>query len=187
MSTKTIIFSFLFSLAGILNLSAQQQKPTPVLPLDDVSKLITYSKAQEIAGQTAGQLYQKAISWAGTYYKNPTDVIREKDSVGGKIVCKARFKISNPADKKGVASDAGLVQYTLTLQFKEGKYKYTLTEINWKQTSYYPAEKWMDKTNSYYKPEYDFYLQQVDEQCHEILKDLDKGMRMVAAQKKDDW
>jgi hypothetical protein len=187
MYLQKIICGLLIFLFPVYSLKAQQQKPTPVLPIDATSKLISYTNSQEVAGLSAGILYHKAIEWAGTFYKNPNDVIRERDSVAGKMVCKGRFKISNPTDKKGVASDAGLVQYTLTILFKDGRYKYTITEINWKQTSYYAAEKWMDKTNGYYKVEYDYYLQQVDEQCHEIIKNLDKGMRLVAIQKKDDW
>lgn len=175
---------------GLLNFQslAQVPKSTAKLPVDETTKLITYSKVNEVAGQSKDVLFDRAVEWATTYYKNPTDVIREKDKEGGKMVCKARYKISNPADKKGLITEAGLVQYTLNVQFKEGRYKYELTEINWKQISNYPVEKWMDTTSAYYKPEFDFYLQQVDQQSKEILKSLEKACAVAkAANKKDDW
>lgn len=176
--------------SGLLSFQALAQAPksTARMPIDETSKLITYSKVNEVAGQSKDVLFDRALEWATGYYKNPTDVIREKDKEGGKMVCKARYKISNPPDKKGVSTDAGLVQYTLNIQFKEGRYKYELTEINWKQISYYPAEKWMDTANAYYKPEFEFYLQQVDQQSKEILKSLEKACAVAkAANTKDNW
>ena len=158
------------------------------MPVDRQTGLITYSKVKEMSGITKADLYNRALSWANTYYKNPADVIREKDEEQGKIICKARYKIMNPPDKKGFSSEAGNVQYTLNLQFKEGKYKYELTEINWKQPSYYGVEKWMDTSNAYYKQEFACYLQQVDSASKEIISSLDKIMKTNAAKnEKNDW
>lgn len=177
--------------AGIILLPfsvfAQTEKVAPKLPVDEKSGLISFNKVVEVNGISAGSLYQRAFNWANVYYKNPTDVIREKDSVGGILVCKARFKVMNPADKKGLATDAGNVMYTLKVQFKEGRYRYELTEINWKQQSYYACERWMDKTATSYKPEYDYYLQQVETNAREILKALEKGLSTLPTTKNDDW
>lgn len=176
-----------FSLLNALVLSAQDNTTVVKLPMDDESKLITYEKVQEVAGVDQGELYRRALQWCMTHFKNPSDVIREKDSLGGKIICKARFKISNPPDKKGLATDAGLVQYTLNLMFKDGRYRYILTEFNWKQQSYYPIERWMDTSAQYYKSDFNYYLQQTDDKAKEILKDLDKAMKTAEVVKTDDW
>lgn len=181
------IFCFFFLAAGIIS-KAQNTSVAPKMPLDEKTKLITYTKVKEITGVSKEDLYKRALSWANTYFKNPADVIREQDIEQGKIVCKARFKVMNLPDKKGFSTEGGVVQYTLNLQFKDGRYKYDFTEFNWKQPSYYPAEKWLDTTNAYYKPEFDFYLKQVDDTAKEIIKDLDKGMRAnPVTDKKDDW
>lgn len=158
----------------IINVAFSQSKSTLKLPIDESSKLITYTKVIDVTNQTKDVLYDRVLTWAKGYYKNPTDVLREQNKDEGKIVCKARYKISNPPDKKGFSSDAGLIQYTLTLLLKDGKIKYTLSEINWKQTSYYACEKWMDTNNQYYKPEFEFYLQQLDSNSKEIVKSLEK-------------
>jgi len=158
------------------------------MPVDEKTKLISYTKPKDVANASKTDLFNRALGWATTYYKNPTDVIREQSAEEGKIVCKARFKIMNPPDKKGFSTEGGVVQYTLTIQFKDARYKYDLTEINWKQQSYYPIERWMDTKNAYYKPEFDFYLQQVDSTAKEIISNLDKAMRAnPVSDKKDDW
>ena len=164
------------------------QNKTTRLPVNEETELITYEKVQEVPGADQAELYRRGLAWCMGYFKNPNDVIRERDSLSGAILCKARFKITNPPNKEGLATDAGLVQYTLKLMFKEGRYRYVLTDINWKQQSYYGVEKWMDTTNQYYKTEFEFYLQQTDAKAKEILKDLDKGMKTAEKVKSSgDW
>ncbi|HKR04873.1 MAG TPA: DUF4468 domain-containing protein, partial [Bacteroidia bacterium] len=132
------------------SIPAIAQDSTYKMPVNTETKLISYNKVVPVDSIDKNELYQRALNWANTFYKNPTDVIREKDPAAGKIVCKHRFKITNPPRKDGFVKDAGLVIYTLSLQFKDGRYKYDLTEINWKTISYYPIEKWMDtKANGY--------------------------------------
>lgn len=171
------------------NAIAQDVKQAPKLPVDDATKLITYTKVNEVAGVSMKDLYNRAITWCTIFYKNPTEVIRERDSVNGEIICKARYKIMNQADKKGFVTEAGVVMYTLKLSFKDGKYKYIITDINWKQASYYAIEKWMDQKSPSYKSEFDFYLQQVDEKSKEVIKDFEKAFKSAGnpAVKKDDW
>jgi hypothetical protein len=168
-------------------LTYAQNKSAVKLPVNDETKLVTYEKVQELPGVSQAELYRRGLQWCMTYFKNPTDVIRERDSLGGTINCKARFKISNPPDKKGLETDAGLVQYSLNLMFKDGRYRYVLTEINWKQQSYYGVEKWMDTSNQYYKPEFEYYLQQSDDKIKALLKELDKGMKAAEKVKSTDW
>ena len=160
----------------------------PKLPIDEKTKIISYSKVNEVANVSKDDLYKRALTWANTYYKNPKDVIREIDRQEGKIVCKARYKIMNPPDKKGFSTEGGVVMYTLNLQFKDGRYKYDLTEINWKQQSYYPVEKWMETTSASYKPEFSFYLKQMDDTSKEIIGSLDKAMHSnPVTDNKDAW
>lgn len=182
------IYQNLFAvlLVAVSSLTFAQSK-TARLPVNQETGLITYEKVQEIPGADQAELYRRGLAWCMSYFKNPNDVIRERDSSGGTITCKARFKIMNPADKKGIETDAGLVQYTLNLMFKDGRYRYVLSEINWKQQSYYAIEKWMDTSNQYYKPEFEYYLQQTDDKIKDLLKDLDKGMKAAEKPKAKDW
>ncbi|MEP7169266.1 MAG: DUF4468 domain-containing protein [Bacteroidota bacterium] len=158
------------------------------LPVDSLTKLISYNKVVQADSIDRKELYMRAFTWANTFYKNPGDVIREKDAAGGKIVCKARFKLTNPPNKDGFEKDAGDVMYTLTIQLKDGRYKYELSQINWKQISYFPAERWMDTKAPGYAKEYDYYLKKTDETVKKVIADLEKGMTVSTKKvKKDDW
>ena len=186
MKLRILLCGLLIGLFSVSASFSQTTKVAPKLPIDSQSKLINYTKVVEVSG-TKSELFTKGIAWCNTFYKNPADVIREKSAEEGTILCKGRFKIQNPPNKDGLATDAGVIQYTLKLFFKDGKYKYEMTEFNWKMQSYYAAEKWMDTTSAQYKPEFDYFLEQLNVNALDILKDLDKGMKVSAAVKKDDW
>jgi hypothetical protein len=175
-----------------LTLAAQAQKnketaPAPSLPVNSETGLISFDGVMDISGINKDGLYERAMKWAQGYYKNPNDVLREKDPAAGKMVIKARFKIYNPADKKGLTTDAGDVMYTLTLQFKDGKYKYELTKCTWMQASAFPCERWNDTASPSYKKEYAHYLTQLDAKASEVLLALKKVMTASGEGKKDDW
>ena len=112
-------------------------------------------------------------------------MIREKDSVNMKISGIHRFKITK--EVKGVKNDAGMVQYTINVAAKDGKYRYEVTKINWKQTSYYGIEKWMDKSAASYDPQYESFLAQTDQFVKGLIENLKKGMADTGAKKSEDW
>jgi hypothetical protein len=158
---------------GVLN--AQE------IPVNNESGLITYSGVIEQEG-TADALFTKAHKWFFSYYKNPNNVVKE--SAGHKIEARPRFKILNPADKKGIQTMAGIVVYTFTTEFKEGRYKYQISNIEWKQNSKYPVEKWLDKSAPTYNEKYAYYLKQVDESIRQIIENYKS--QMASAPKKED-
>jgi len=178
-----------FVLASPLVAQKNKQQPVviPELPVDSSTGLYSYIKVVEVAGISKADLYKRAFTWANTYYKNPADVIREKNPEEGKLLIKARFKISNEADKKGVVTGAGDVMYTLSLALKEGKYRYEITKIGWQQTSAFPIERWKDAGSPSFNPSYPYYLKQTDEKIKEIIAALEKGMSSDAKEKKEDW
>lgn len=172
---------------ALLFVSTFAKAQSPSLPTDDETKLFTYTKVVEVAGTNKNDLYNRALGWANKYYKNPADVIREKDAATGKIVCKGRFKLMGEPDKKGFQTDDGNVQYTLTIEAKDGKCRYKLTEINWKQQSYFAAERWMDTKAQQYSTEWAFYLKETDENVKAIVADLEKAVKEAPKVKKDEW
>ncbi len=166
---------------------AQDLAQAGTLPIDGESKLISYEKIVDVADTKKSDLFERAVTWINDFYPNPADVVREKNPEMGRILCKARFKIFNPADKNGVTTDAGVVQYTLTLLFKDGKYKYKFTEFNWKQLSYYPAERWMDTTSPTYQEVYAKYLGQIDEYTAKASAELQATLAVKKREKKSEW
>jgi len=179
-----ILLTILFSGSSLYG---QQAGPSK-MPIDEVTRLVSYKEVVNVPQVSKKELQQRAFIWANEYYKNPSDVIRERDTVGGKMVCKARLKIKNEADKKGIITEAGLIEYTLTLEFKDNRYRYVITDINWKQKSYFPVEKWMKADEPGYQPSYPYYLEQTEQLMKQLIKDLQKGMgQALVKPQKDNW
>ena len=113
--------------------------------------------------------------------------LRATDTIRGTIDGKARFKIYNPPDKTGLRTDAGNVEYSISLGCKDGKFRYQITDINLKQASYYPIERWADTTALTYSKVFLYYLEQTDSLIHEVTKNLEAFMKKSPAENKDDW
>jgi hypothetical protein len=147
-----------------------QKEPlaTPfAVPVDSITKKITYEKVVEVKNIGSPELYSRIYDWFKTYYKNPTEVIRENDSLKFKIVGKPRFRMTNPGSAKDET-----VQYTITVMAREGRFRYELTDFNWKQISIYPCERWLDTKAAGYNPLYNDYLQQLDKTANEVVAAL---------------
>ncbi len=180
------IFSFILILMAIsARVLAQQQVQSPNLPTDPESKKIMYRAVVEQEG-TPAYLYDKAIEWFGYYYLNPQSIYAVQDKVNGKVEGLGRLKIYYMDEKAGVRRDAGLVVYQIKMEFKENKYRYTLTDFNLKGTSRFPIEKWMNKTDPAYNPNWDLYLFQVDTTMQRLISTLKEKMKPVVL-KKDEW
>jgi hypothetical protein len=186
---KNLPFVVLIFLATAL--SAQKAKTfsyeVPQLPVNEDSKLITYGAVIDEKA-SKDELYKRTMNFMKSNYKNTAEVLKTQDETPGEIEAVHRFKIFNPANKEGIKTDAGLVSYTMTIKLKDGKYKYEVSKINWKQTSYYSVEKWMDKSSPSYQSNYDYYLMQMDEQIKELEEKLKAAMKIPSVQeKKADW
>jgi hypothetical protein len=173
--------------ATFLLAQEKQSFNTDNMPIDKISKLISYTEVVPLKGLSTAVLYKRALTWFNTYYKNPSDVIRENDSTKGTISGKSRFKIYNAADKTGLRTDAGLIMYTINVSIREGRYKYEITELNKKAASYTPLEPWLDTTSRSYSPANVGYLEQVDTEIRDVIESLKRAMSTTPPVKKDDW
>ena len=180
-----IVFLLLLLGTGRFNAFSQPQTPAGSLPLDPDSKKIMYRGVIDQAG-TPAYLYDRAIEWFGFYYVNAQSVYSVQDKVNGKIEGIGRMKIYYTDEKEGMRRDGGLILYQIKLELKENKYRYTLTDFNLKATSKFPIEKWMDKTDPAYNPNWDSYLYQVDTTMQSLVKNLKEGMKPKVI-KKDEW
>ena len=175
---------------GVQHAFSQKQKHTvnpPDMPMDSITRLITFSDVVSLPGTTSEILYQRAWDWAHKYYKNPADVIREYSKDEGMILIKARYKIFNEPDKKGVRTDAGDVMYSLQLRFRDGRYKYEISKFIWQKLSAYPAERWMDTSSPSYINAYAGYLRQTQEQANILINALEESLGKTEVKIKDDW
>lgn len=155
------------------------------VPIDPETKLITY---QEVVTEEGNKdtLYNRAIEWINSYFKNPNDVTRIRDKENGKIMGVYRIRMMD-IDAEGLPVNSNvIVEYTFRIELKEGRYRYTVTEFTMKAASKYPLERWLDKTDPTYLPVYEGYLSQVDQNIKEMIVSMKKGM-IKKVVKDDNW
>lgn len=158
------------------------------LPINEDNGKAEYRNGSDIAGLTSAQLYDRGIAWINKFYTNPNGVMKTQDAEGGKIVGRARYKLSRIENKGHVNPNAGYVSYQITLQFKDGKYRYIIDAIRWEKPSYYDVSQWADSTqNNYNKEEYTSYIEQTIKYFDELTESLESYMKVGEAEKKDDW
>lgn len=157
----------------------------PKIPVDSITKKITYTEVVQQQGKK-DTLFKRAIHWCNTFFKNPQDVTKTRDAENGKVEGIYRFKIYNAPLKDGTQVEAGMVSFTFTIECKENKYRYKITDLNLKGQSYFALEKWLNKKDPSYRAEDDNYLVQIDKYMKEFAVSLKKGM-LEAKKGNDNW
>jgi hypothetical protein len=179
---RTFHILFFIVIAGVCN--SQTNSSSPTIPIDPDSKLISY---REVVNQDGSKdiLYDRGAEWFRSYYLNPGTVTKVQDKVNGKIEGTGRMRLYflNSSD---VQTDAGTVYYDIHLEFKENKYRYSLTNFSVKGISRVPLEKWMNKNDPSYNPQMQNYLYQVDTTMQNLIIKLKEGMKPKVI-KKDSW
>lgn len=169
-----IIAFITYSISSVF-LFSQVSEDVPKIPIDTNTNLISYKEVVEENG-TADELYKRAIEWINSFYVNPTSVTRTRDPINHKIIGIAQFKIKK-TDKDGLSIDAGNIAYTITLEFKENRYRYELTKFNHKRTSHFPLERWLDPKDPQYNNDSPTYITQMHQYAQELITSLIKGMK----------
>ena len=174
------VFTILLTLA----VSVLAQEAAPVLNVDEVTKLITYKEVVQVEGSKI-ELFNRAIEWINKFYKNPADATTVREPQTGLIEIIHRIELSY--NEKGVTRPAGVVDYHLRLELKDGRYRYIITNFNLKQASRLPIEKWMNKADKTYTPSWDHYLFQVDDFTKKLIANLKAGMLPPVTKKEESW
>jgi len=179
-----LILNFLIFLTISGVCFGQKEAPASTIPVDPDSKLILYKDVVDQEG-TKDILYDRGAEWFRTYYINPGSVTKVQDKVNGKIEGTGRIGIYN-FTSDNIRVNAGMVYYDIRLEFKENRYRYTLTNFALKSTSRVPLEKWLNKNDPSYSPVVEKYLYQVDTCMQNLIVKLKEGMKPKAL-KKDEW
>jgi hypothetical protein len=154
------------------------------MPVDPDSKLIQYRETVNQEG-IKDVLFNRGQEWLRTYYLNPGSVTKIQDKVNGLIEGTGRLRLYF-FDSNNTRSDAGMVYYDFRLDFKDNKFRYTLTNFTLKGASRVPLEKWLNKSDPSYNPLVENYLYQVDTTMQNLVVKLKAGMKPKVI-KKDEW
>jgi hypothetical protein len=82
-----------------------------------------YSEVVEIQGKNSEQLYKSAKEWFALAFKSANDVIQLDDAIEKKIIGKGVKQVNYTVGKIPTYMN---VFFTLSVQFKDGRYKYDL-------------------------------------------------------------
>jgi len=117
-------FFALFLIIVSLNVKAQDSS----LPIDETTKLISYTEVITVNDSASkNELFSRAKSCFVHLFKNSKNVIQNEDKDSGIIIGKGNIKAY--AKALGMTSDAGFVNFTITIACKDGRYKYTITDF----------------------------------------------------------
>lgn len=157
------------------------------IPTNEKTGNAEYTDVVDVAGTSDSLLFTRAEAWIFEFFPNPHGTITKQDSINKEFNCKARFRIMY-TDKKGNKSLAGHVAYDLTLQFKNGKYRYVIERIRWEQSSYFDVSKWEDKEDPNYQEErYEQYVEQTVNYFNGLLDSLEDRMAKAEEADSSDW
>lgn len=181
---KLSLFLLFCVIAGVTFAQKNQELVAPEMPIDEDTKLITYKEVITEKG-TAQELYERAMTWAKSFYKNTGEVIKSNDPEKKEINFYSSVRIYSH-QKDGSKLTKNIVYYNFKLECKEGRYRYTITDFNYRATAAAPIEVWLDKTNKKWDAECFVNLQEVDEQIKTLINSLEEGMHPPVV-KDDEW
>lgn len=174
----TILLLTLISLAGF----AQDRQ----IPVNEKTGNAEFSEVVTLSGTSTADMYERAMKWIEEFYPNPTGTIQSK-AEGDHIDCKARFRVK-VTDKKGRVAGQATVRYKLKLEFKEGKYRYIVYDINWESSSAYDISRWENTDDPRYQEElYPGYVEQSVAYIEDLINKMTTALSTPIEEESSDW
>jgi hypothetical protein len=181
---KKIKQLFFFSVFTFLLVSiAQGQKETPNLPIDSSTGKITYSEVVTLNDSISKtELFGRAKTCFVHLFKNANSVIQNEDKEAGSIIGKGTLKVY--AKALGMTSEAGYVNFTLTLAIKEGRYKFTITDFAHEGTGKMPSGGNLEngKPKMWVVKQWNSILSQTDEETKNLISSIKLEMSKPSPQ-----
>jgi hypothetical protein len=144
----------------ILIFGSKAQDTIYDMPMDPITNLITYQEVVEQQG-TKDELFNRGSTWLRIFYANPMAVSEVRDQSTGLIRGSHQIKVYH-TDEAGVKQEGGIILYSFKIEFKDGRYRFTVDNFLVKKVSRYPLERWMNPMDPEYTSLWNEYLKQVD-------------------------
>jgi len=155
------------------------------IPFDAEAKKI---KFQQVIEEEADQmeLFNRCIFWLNDYYKDPVRVTTVRDAPSGKIMGKHTIRLKY-TDDNGIEQTGPTVIYEFTVEVKDNRYRYTITDLLLKTASRFEIERWLDKEDPAYDPRWENYLDQIAEYVDQWSAFLIEKMKPEPVPVEDEW
>ena len=159
---------------------------TPILPIDSTTNLITYSAVVEAKG-TKDELFSRAREWFAKTYNSAQSVIQmeDKDKIIGRALTQVYRKVAIGT------YEYGYVNYTISIYFKDDKYKYEVTNLyhtgqsieDGRIPDFGPCEEMMNEKKKHLQKIYYNLLIQADINIKALISGLKKDMSTATVAK----
>lgn len=155
-----------------------------ILPVDESGKII-YRDVVYVEGQTPLQLYYKGIEWVNSYFPNPRAATSRRSPENGIIEGAHGIRLTDEHNGKRVPSK--VINYKYKIEFREGRFRYTITDFTLRAPSRFPLERWLDKDGPYYSEENRDYLVQINETITDMIEKMVDYISKPEEPDDDDW
>ena len=120
------------------------------------------------------ELFNRARVWFVTEYRSANDVIQMQDKDAGIIIGKGSFIVSNGV---GIMINTLKVANTIKLYFKDGKYKYEITDFNVYEGDL-PGTPISQKAPGYGKKSWQNMLYAINDEVKKAINRLETSMNV---------
>ena len=161
----------LFSLILLAKFAGAADYPLP--PIDSETGKFQYQEVVNLDSTISkNEIYSKVKEWVAINYKQAKDVIQMDDKEAGKIIVKGNFPITYYMNE-------AWIYHTLTIEIKDGRYRYTLTDLIFENNQWSSP---LEDKKKFWGQQKKLYTQ-VTENCDKIIASL-KSSAMI--EKEDD-
>jgi hypothetical protein len=187
---------YIFSLLTIFNTYLFAQKQDSVLIPKNNLGFAEYSEVIIIDSISKNDLYLSALDWMSKTYKSGKNVIQITDKEGGMIIGKAATQ-TLIYNNMGAKKDGGYFSYTISIYFKDYKYKYVIDNITYVkgEMALKPGADLAEKfphnwtgligNNKQTRREWKSFQNQADSEFKAIIEDFKKHIRNT--KQKNGW
>lgn len=141
-------------------------------PTDSVTGKIVYKEVVEVDSATKGELFDLGKAWFVDAFKSANDVIQNENKEKGEVTGKGLSKLSVEIEtgyKDQTAVISLNLYYTISIKFKDGKYKYEIYNI-------YVSSYLDGKT---YETSFETYAASSTKSQIEIAAEIDSEIRRI--------
>jgi len=181
MNTKPFLLLVFISVSWSAGLFAQMER----IPVDTETSKIKFQEVIDEPG-SKNELFNRSIYWLNDYYKDPVRVTSVRDKATGKIIGKHTIKITQTGPD-GLKQDVAFVYYEFTIEVRDERYRYTISDLLLKTASRFEIERWLDKSDPSYDPHWDDYLNQIADYVDAWSANLKEKMKPGPEKKEDVW
>lgn len=96
-------------------------------PIDSETGEICYTDVVQVDGTNSETLFTRAREWFAYSFKSAQNVIQMEDKEAGKLIGKGASSVTIKA--MGGEFPGGYIDFTVSIQVKDGRYKYDLTDF----------------------------------------------------------